>query len=202
MVRAHREVFGEALATDADYLDAFVTRLAPDGHRLGTPVVSTAGDEQLYALRGARRGAYALGRSERWNEAGTGFDALVAHVAADDAVALRTLDVDRGDVAFDVAEVEGDDVVVAGASGYWQNPYGASISEESQSFVRAMRRDGGVSPLPVPNDRRHNEARFVLPVGEGGYVVGGMLDGPGTHSADGDATLLRARDFVSLTAAR
>lgn len=49
--------------------------------------------------------------------------------------------------------------------------------------------------LSVPVAPRHNEGRFVRWAGDR-LLVGGMLDGPGTHSADGDPSLLRARGFL------
>jgi hypothetical protein len=200
MVKAHEKVFGEKLVTDPDWLDVFVTRVSLSGKRLGTSVVSTPDDEQLYALRAANDGVYALGRSERWNAEGTGFDALVAHIDTKGTVDLRTFDVERGDVAFDALPAKDGGVIVVGASGYRQNPSGASISEESHTFVRWLRADGTVTRLHAPDGPRHSEARFVLE-GEEDFVVGGMIDGPGTHSADSDPRLLRARAFVTRTAA-
>ena len=51
-------------------------------------------------------------------------------------------------------------------------------------------------PVPMPDGTRHSEARFVVSAGKGRVMIGGMVDGPGTHSADVDATLLRANGFV------
>ncbi|HVJ93163.1 MAG TPA: hypothetical protein VM580_25355 [Labilithrix sp.] len=196
MVKAHAKVFGEALETDPDWLDAYVTRVSPDGKRLGTSVISTPNDEQLYGLRAIDDAVYALGRSEQWNAEGTGFDAMVARVDRHGAVALTTFDVDRGDIAFDVVAPKVGGLVVVGASGYSQNPAGASVSEESRTFARWFTGDGSTAMLDVPNGPRHNEVRFGIEH-DGGLLVGGMLDGPGTHSADGDLSLLRARAFVT-----
>lgn len=195
MVKAHEKVFGEKLVTDPDVLDAFVSRIARSGERLGTTVVSTANDDQLYALRSADDGVYALGRTEKWNDTGTGFDALVARIDGSGIATIRTLDIDRGDIAFDAHTTDNGDIVVAGASGYAQNPSGASITEESHTFLRILRSDGTTASVVVPDGPRHSEARFAIGH-RGGLVVCGMLDGPGTHSADGDATLLRASGFV------
>lgn len=196
MVEAHAKVFGETLVTDPDWLDAFVTRVAPSGQRLGTSVVGTPDDEQLYGLHADGDGVIAVGRTERWNAEGTGFDAFHARIDASGAVTIATFDVDRGDIAFDARRAPSGDLVVVGASGYVQNPHGASISEESHTFVRTIAPDGTVTAVPVPDGPRHSEVRFALPVA-GGFVFGGMLDGPGTHSADGDSALLRARPFYA-----
>jgi hypothetical protein len=198
MVRAHAKAFGEVLPTDPDWLDAFVTRVSPRGIRLGTTVVGTPNDEQLYALRAGKHGAYALGRSERWNAEGTGFDALVAHVDAAGTANVRTFDVALGDIAFDVLEQSDGSLIVVGASGYSQNPHGASVSEAANAFARVLRPDGTTRAISVPTSARHNQGRCVLPGQNGKFVLGGMLDGPGTHSADGDPSLLRAKGWFGL----
>lgn len=197
MLKAHAKVFGESLTTDPDMLDLFVTRVAPNGARLGTSVVSTANEDQLYGLRAIGDDAYAVGRTEHWNEQGTGFDALVAKIDAQGAVTSREVAIDRGDIAFDVGPAPDGGLVVVGASGYWQNPHGASISEESNAFALWIHPDGTESPLEVPNGPRHNEARFVLPLAAGALWIGGMHNGPGTHSADGSPERLRADGFAT-----
>jgi hypothetical protein len=198
MVRAHAAVFGELLQTDPDRLDAFVTRIARDGTRLGTTVVSTPNDDQLYGLRAIADDAYAVGRTEHWNEQGTGFDAFVAKIDAAGTATLRDVAVDRGDIAFDVAPGPAGSLVVVGAAGYAQNPHGASISEESTAFARWLHADGAVTSIPIATGPRHNEARFAVALPGGGLWIGGMHDGPGTHSADGAPERLRADGFVSL----
>jgi hypothetical protein len=201
--RAHKAVFGEDLKGDPDALDIYVTRVSADGVRLGTSVVSTPEDDELYGLRAVGEAAYAVGRNERWNEEGTGHDALVGRVdGATGTVAVRTFDVQRGDVAFDVAPAKEGRLLVVGASGYTQNPHGASISEASDTFARWLSPDGTLEPAPLPNGPRHNEARVVVPLDDGLFLVGGMLDGPGTHSADGEPAALRAAGFVIPVRAR
>lgn len=197
MVKAHAKVFGESLVTDPDWLDIFVTRVSSDGVRLGTTVVSTPNDDQLYGLRAIGDDVYALGRTEHWNQQGTGFEALVARVDPQGLVTVREVAVDRGDIAFDVAPAPAGGLIVVGASGYAQNPSGASITEESAAFARWLHPDMGETSLTLRAGPRHNEARFVLPMGDGRFWLGGMRDGPGTHSADGDASLLRASGFVA-----
>lgn len=198
--RAIRDVFGETHDNDPDFLDSWVARIAPDGRRLGTSLIRTDKADELYGLRGAANAAYAVGRNEIWNASGTGFDALVARVdGATGVVTVRDFDVDRSDIAFDAVELPGRGLVVVGASGYVQNPNGASISEESNAFAVLLPQNGPITGLTVPKGPRHNEARFVSLASEHAVVVGGMLDGPGTHSADGDVRLLRAHGFVSRT---
>jgi hypothetical protein len=194
MVKAHAKVFGEQLVTDVDWLDTYVTRVSATGERLGTSVVGTPHDEQLYALRATANAVYALGRSEPENTGGVGFDGFVARIDTAGVVATKTFDVDRGDIAFDLVVPDEGGLIIVGASGYSQNPAGASISEESHTFARWLRSDGRLDPLPMPDGPRHSEVRFIVER-EGKLYAGGMLDGPGTHSADGDLALLRANAF-------
>ncbi len=196
MVKAFESVFGEKVTTDPDRLDLFVTRITHGGERLGISVVGTPEDDQLYGLRSETSGAMVLGRSELWNAEGTGFEALVGHVASDGSVTVDRFDVERSDIAFDALRTSSGDVIAVGARGYSQNPRGASVSEESYPFALVRSSGATTRALSLPQGPRHGEARFVMPTTDGRLLVGGMLDGPGTHSADGDQTLLRTRGFI------
>ncbi len=195
MVKALESVFGEELTTDPDYLDLFVTRVRHNGTRLGVSVVGTPEDDQLYGLRADASGVMAVGRSEIWNAQGTGFEALVGHVDAEGNVAIDRFGVDRGDLAFDAVHTSSG-LVVVGTRGYAQNPHGASISEEAHPFALALT----AGAIELPDGPRNGQARFVVPAGNGRLLVGGMLDGPGTHSADVDGAQLRARGFITFVA--
>ena len=198
LAKAFKDVFGETLATDPDGTDSYVVRLAPGGARLGTSVVGTDRPDEVFALRAVAGGVWALGRNELWNAQGTGFDAFIGHVdGATGAATTRTLDVQLGDIAFDAAPLPTGELVVVGASGYAQNPSGASITEASTAFARWLRADGSVVAVPLPTGPRHNEGRFILSLPSGRLLVGGMLDGPGTHFADGNTSLLMAKGFLT-----
>jgi hypothetical protein len=193
-----KQVFGETVAGEPDSLDVYVVRVSPDGRRLGTSVVSTPEDDEIYGLRALDGRAYVLGRNEHWNQQGTGFEALVARVDAETgAASVREFDVQRGDIAFDVAPAPDGGVLIVGSSDYDQNPHGASISEHSQSFARWVSAEGVPHVVGVENGKRHNEARYVVRLDDDSYLFGGMLDGPGTHSADRDPSLLRASGFLT-----
>ena len=204
LLKAHKQVFGETLEGDPDGLDIYVTRLnAVDGQRLGTSVVGTPEQDELYGLRAAHDSVMVTGRKEYPNETGTGFDALVARVDGSTGnVEVRELDVERSDLAFDAALLDDDAWLVAGVSGYDQNPHGASISEASAAFVQRVPKTGAAVALVTPNGKRHNEARTLTQRQDGAWLVGGMHDGPGTHSADGDSSKLTAQGFLGALAMR
>lgn len=198
VVEAHAEVFGETLVGDPDHTDGYVTRLGVDGARLGTSVITTELEDQVYGLRAVRGAAYVLGRNELWNAAGTGHDALVARVdAATGQVETFAFDVRDGDIAFDAAVTGAGELVVFGASGYAQNPQGASITDASEAFARVFAAEGGTRDLALPASARHDVPFVVRDLGRGALLVAGMLDGPGTHTADSDITQLYARGFVT-----
>ena len=162
LVKVIKDVFGETLATDPDWTDSYVIRLAPDGTRLGTSVVGTERPDEIFALRAVPGGVWALGGTSSGTPRGPA--STRSSATSTGRPARRppaALDVDLGDIAFDLAPLPGGEVVVVGASGYAQNPSGASISEASATFARWLRADGSVVALPLPTGPRHNEARFI-----------------------------------------
>jgi hypothetical protein len=192
-----KSVFGEEIKGDPDAFDVYVVRFGADGRRLGTSVVTTPEYDEIYGLRAFDDGAYVVGRTEHWNEQGTGFDAIVGRVdGRTGATSVTEVDVAQSDIAFDLARTRAG-LVVVGASDYAQNPHGASITEHSKNFARLLLEDGTSRDLLVRDGPRHNETRFVLSHGTSSVLVGGMVDGPGTHSADQDDSLLRASGFLT-----
>lgn len=194
---AHEQVFGETLVGDPDGTDSYVTRLAADGTRLGTSVISTELPDEMYGLRAAKGAAFVLGRNETWNAEGTGHDAFVARVDAESgAVSVHTFDVRLGDIAFDAIPLPDGRLVVLGASGYTQNPHGASISDDATAFARVLAADGTFTDLTIPDTARQDIAYFGVALPDGRVLVAGMHDGPGTHTADGDLSLVYADGFL------
>lgn len=193
---AHTLHFGEAVDT---LNGSLVTRIAADGTRLGCTVVATAQLSELHGLRAVPGGFVALGRvrSQRLPD-GSGWDAWLARVAADGSGgAVQLLDVDRGDVLFDVAALPDGSLLAAGATGYTQNPAGASISEDAAPLLLRVPADAGPPQrIAVAAGPRHNQLRALLQHG-GQWLMAGQRNGPGTHSGDGDTRLIRADGFVA-----
>ena len=106
------------------------------------------------------------------------------------------IDVDRGDVLFDVAALPGGRYLALGTTGYVQNPSGASISEAAQPLLVLLHSDGSVAEnLGYTGGARHNQLTTVAAL-NGRWLLGGMIDGPGTHSGDTDHKLIVADGFV------
>jgi hypothetical protein len=194
--RAHSEYFSEPIATSTGVL---LTRVAiVDGRRLGTTVIDTHDRAELHGVRATPRGFILVGRvlsevrpdGSGWNA----FTALVRHDGTPDA--YRVVDVDRGDVLFDVAALPSGRYLALGTTGYIQNPSGESISEAAKPLLVLLNTDGSLyQNLGYPGGARHNQLTTIAPL-NGGWLLGGMINGPGTHSGDGDRALIVADGFL------
>lgn len=195
---AHAEHFKEILP-DAFYSGALVTELAADGRRVGTSFVEPKTSYELKAVKWHGNTIVAVGRMlpVRPHD-GNGWDGVVTVIPAGGKgrAAFRAIDVDRGDVLLDVAPLPDGRLLAAGSTGYFQNPNGASISEDARPLLAVLEADGRLRErLNVAAGPRHNQVRSLAPW-TGGWLTAGMENGPGTHSADADSSLLRADGWI------
>jgi len=128
---------------------------------------------------------------------GTGWDAFTAWVGQDGATGpYSVLDVDQGDVLFDVAALPGGRYLALGTTGYVQNPSGESISEAAQPLLALLNRDGTLAQnITYSGGARHNQLTTIAPL-NGHWLLGGMINGPGTHSGDAQRELIVADGFL------
>lgn len=106
------------------------------------------------------------------------------------------VDVDRGDVLFDVAALPSGRFLALGTTGYVQNPSGASISEAAQPLLVLLNADGSLAQnLGFIGGARHNQLTTIAPL-NGHWILGGMINGPGTHSGDANRELIVADGFL------
>jgi hypothetical protein len=106
------------------------------------------------------------------------------------------VDVDRGDVLFDVAALASGRYLALGATGYVQNPNGESISEAAQPLLVLLNKDGGLAQnLGYAGGLRFNQLTTIAPL-NGHWLLGGMTNGPGTHSGDSQRELVVADGFL------
>ena len=97
---------------------------------------------------------------------------------------------------FDVAPLPSGRYLALGTTGYTQNPSGASISEAAQPLLVLLDTDGSLAQnLGYTGGARHNQLNTIAPL-KGGWLLGGMVNGPGTHSGDGDRALIVADGFL------
>jgi len=192
---AHGVFFHEPQTTSIQS-GALVTRLASSGQRIGTTAVDTLQVSELHSIRLHPNGVALVGRvfSEKRDD-GTGWNAYVANVDPSSGF-YRVLDVDAGDVLFDIVRADAGRYLAGGSTGYTQNPTGASISEPSKPLLLLLEADGSVRRrIDVAAGARQNQVRSIAARAEG-YFLGGMVNGPGTHSGDSNPALISADGFV------
>jgi hypothetical protein len=129
---------------------------------------------------------------------GTGWDAYAAHVdrASGALLSYRVVDLDRGELLFDIAPFAPGRYLVAGTAGYTENPTGASVSEQSTPLLAVLESDGTLRQrIDFAAGARQNQLRSIVARG-GNWLVGGLVNGPGTHSGDGNPALITADGFV------
>lgn len=194
---AHAAYFGEPIAAESGIL---VTRVAgADGRRLGSSVIDTREQAELHGLRATAAGFAIVGRVRTAvRPDGSGWDAYVASVSTGGSVdAYRVIDVDRGDVLFDADVLPDGRIIALGTTGYVQNPAGASISEEAQPLLLLLNADASVSRrVSLADGPRQDQVRTIVSL-DGRWLVGGMRNGPGTHSADAQPQLIAADGYLT-----
>ena len=192
----HTWHFGEEITATYGLI---LTRVGADGQRLGSSIVPTAQLSELHGLRAVPGGFMVVGRVRTTRPAdGSGWNAFVARVGSDGSVGeVQVVDVDRGDIFFDIAALPQGGYVAVGSTGWTQNPSGASISEDASLLVARLAADGRLQQrLAVPSGPRNNQLRAVFNH-QGQWLLGGQRNGPGTHSGDANASLIRADGFVA-----
>ena len=194
--RAHTDYFNEPIAASTGIL---LTRVrTEDGQRLESTVIDTKQRAELHGLRASSQGFALVGRVlSEVRPDGTGWDGFAALVARDGTLGTyKTVDVDRGDVLFDIAQLPSGRYLALGTTGYVQNPTGESISESAQPLLALLGPDASlIQNLGFPAGPRHNQLTTLARI-DAGWLLGGMINGPGTHSADTDRSLLVADGFL------
>lgn len=194
--RAHSEFFNEPIPATNGVL---LSRVAiEDGRRLGSTAIDTHNLAELHALRATPRGFLVAGRVlTEVRSDGSGWNAFAGMVGADGSPGpYSVVDVDRGDVLLDVAPLASGKFLGLGSTGYTQNPTGASISESAQPLLVLLNADGSLAQkLDYVGGARQNQLTTTTTL-NGQLILGGMVNGPGTHSGDGDRSLIVADGFV------
>src|SRR6185312_16932202 len=115
-----------------------------DGDRLGSTVVDTNDLAELHGVRATPRGFVLVGRVlSEVRPDGSGWNAFTALVGHDGTPGpYSVVDVDRGDVLFDISALSSGRYLALGTTGYTQNPTGASISEAAQPLLVLLNPDG------------------------------------------------------------
>lgn len=199
VIHGHAQMYGASTMPAGFEHGTLLTQLRANGQRLGTTVLNTQQISELHGLRWLGNRLVLTGRVRSEVRAdGSGWNAFVASVAGEthQVASYSVVDIDRGDLFFDAAQLPDGRLLLAGVTGYVQNPSGRSISEEAAPLlvVCAATCDAPVR-RPFAPGPRHNQLR-ALASWAGNWWVGGMDDGPGTHTDDADPSRLRSNGFV------
>jgi len=194
--QAHTEYFNEPIPAQVGVLVTLVA--TTDGRRIGSTAIDTHQTAELHGLRATPSGFVLVGRvfSEVRSD-GTGWDAFTAQIGrGGEPGPYSVVDVDRGDVLFDIAALPSGRYIALGTTGYTQNPTGASISETAQPLLALLNSDGSLAQnLGFASGPRQNQLSTLASL-EGHWVIGGMVNGPGTHSGDTQRELIVADGFL------
>lgn len=206
----HNEFFDERLwFTGADIdswedspqywpqMDALVTKVSSTGERIYTSVIGTDLPDEIYGSKIIDEQLYVYGRSNRFH--GKFYDAFIATMD----IELGTLnyayniDIFNGDIFYDVAQLTDGRILAVGATGWSKNPFGFSVSENSEKLAVFVDENGTVTnTIVLPQGARHNQIRSLTVLNDEWLLFGGFDNGPGTHSGDADGSLIRADAFL------
>jgi len=198
LAKGHSEYFGEAL-DPALVNGALVTMLDANGHRLSAVPIDTKVVSEVHAVRWDGDSILVAGRMlTAVRDDGSGWDGFLARISpGSPAAQMRTLDFDRGDMVFDVAPLDDGRIAIAGSTGYTQNPGGASVSESAEPLLAVLpSMSAPAQRLVLAVGPRQTQVRTVAPWLHS-WVIGGLRNGPGTHSADSDPALLTCDGFLT-----
>jgi hypothetical protein len=187
---AHDAFFGEHLLDGADpaHFDfgvAIVTRLAPDGARSYAVLSGVGTNRRLLAVRAGARTLWLTGRIRTGSDPGS-WDGWIQSfdTSAGQAIAEIEVDVQAGDMFWDLAPLGDGSVVAVGSTGYTQNPTGLSVSDARDALAIIVGPDGDVRrrvSLPAGPAGRGNEVTSVRIV-DGRAMFAGVKNAPGTHA--------------------
>lgn len=191
----HADYFGEAIDPTASN-GFLISRFSADGQRLYSVLKNSVARAEVHGLRWVGDCVAVVGRA-RSVQAPDGWNGFVSLLNdSNRTLSYELIDVDQGEVIFDIAAMTDGQLLASGAAGYTQNPTGASISEAAAPLLVQLASDGKlVKRISLPTGQRHNQLRTVL-AWQGGWLLGGMENGPGTHSADGNESLMRSDGYL------
>jgi hypothetical protein len=193
----HRQFFDEPIDPGLTS-GAMLTILDPTGLRLSATPVDTQVSSELHAVRWASDTVLLAGRMLTTRQSdGSGWDGFLARLRfGDPSAEVQPLDFARGDIVLDVAALQDGRIAIAGSTGYLQNPTGGSISEDAEPLLAVLASAGAPAQrVTLTAGPRHNQIRTVSAWSEHS-MIGGMQNGPGTHSADTDPALLTCDGFL------
>jgi hypothetical protein len=187
---AHDAFFGEHLlaAADPDHFDhgvSVITRLSPEGARSYAVLSGLGTNKRLLNVRASAQTLWLTGRTRTGNEPGS-WDGWIQSFEASTGQARseHLVDVQEGDMFWDLAPLDDGSVLAVGSTNYTQNPSGLSVSDARDNLAVSVGPDGVVRQrvtLPAGPAGRGNEVTAVRVI-NGWGMFAGLKNGPGTHA--------------------
>jgi hypothetical protein len=202
----HNEYFSENLEfilhTDErmnnwPQLDSIVTKVSASGERIYSVVAGTNYPDEVYGISVFGESMYVFGRSTR--QAGNFWDGFVTKMktSSGEIESSTILDIQNGDIVYDVIELASGNLFAVGATNWTQNPSGFSVSENSEKLAVLLDSSGQfIERYDIADGERHNQLRSVTSLGHDWLLISGLDNGPGTHSGDSDRNLVRADGYL------
>jgi hypothetical protein len=188
---AHDTFFQEHLLEGADeahfdYGVAIVTRLSPDGQRTYAALSGLGTGKRLLSIRVTPETLWLTGRARTGGEPGA-WDAWMQSLdaATGHALSERLIDVQAGDMFWELASLGEGSVLGVGSSNYTQNPGGLSVSDARDDLAVVVGLDRAVRkqiPLPPGPAGRGNEVTSVRVIEGRWGMFAGLKNAPGTHA--------------------
>jgi len=196
--RAHSEYFGEPIAASTG---ALLTRVASsDGRRVGSTVIDTHNLAELHGVRATPGGFVLVGRvlsevaiRREW------LGCVPCVLSAAMALPVRTvwsMSIEATCCSMSRCCLAGD-ISRWGTSGYLPEPIWREYIRSGAATVGAANSDGSLAQnLGYTGGARHNQLTTIASR-NGRWLLGGMINGPGTHSGDADRKLIVADGFLA-----
>jgi hypothetical protein len=196
-IKRHNTFFGENLGTiggDA----ALVTKVSANGKRIFSIVMGTEHGDEMKSLRCFDGKIVVAGRtdvaySNDWH----------AYLSVHDSetgseIFTKTYKSGENAIFFGVGfDVLSGSFYAGGNSGWSQNPYGVSISDNGKKLLTRINVSSANEQIMLSNKAGQNQISSVQ-ILDNFIVIGGWENGPGTHTGDNDESLVRADGFVEV----
>jgi hypothetical protein len=192
LLLSHDSYFKEDLASHADpsaydFGVAVLTKFSSQGERLYAKLEGRSTSKRLLNMRVGDDGVYLIGRIKTGDQPNS-WDAWMyaADPSNGNELYESSIDIQDGDMFWDLEPLPGGGAIAAGSSGYTQNPGGLSVSDARNATAVVLDAQGKMTrtiELPQGPPGRGSEAMLVKILSNGRVVFAGVQNAPGTHAA-------------------
>jgi hypothetical protein len=205
VLTSHDLKFNENLSAEADPATydwgvAILTKVSPNGERKYSSLHGRLTNKRLINLRVGEGSVYFIGRVKTGSEPAS-WDAwlLTADASTGNMKHESQIDIEAGDMFWDVSPMPNGGALAVGTKGYVQNPAGLSVSDVRQAAALVIDGKGKVtSEITVPQgpSERGSEVMFTRLIGKGNVLFAGVHNAPGTHAEIYCDGFIAVQDFV------